>query len=122
MTTKELYAQIGGNYEEALSRLSMDSLVERFIIRFLDDESCSDLIAVWDRGDEDAAFKAAHTAKGVCANLALTDLCSLASQICEALRPGNSNLRAQTDVDALVDQFRELYASVVQKIRAFQAQ
>lgn len=122
MTPKELYAQIGGNYEEAISRLGTDDLVGYFILRFLDDGSCNDLVDAWEQGDEDAAFKAAHTAKGLCANLALTDLCSLATQICEALRPGNEALRAQTDVDALVGQLKELYASAIQKIRAFQAQ
>ena len=36
MTTQELYDQIGGNYTEALSRMSMDALVARFVVRFLD--------------------------------------------------------------------------------------
>lgn len=121
MTLKELYAQIGGNYDEAVSRLRMERLIDRFIVRFLDDHSCQELVAAWGAGDEDAAFKAAHTAKGVCANLSLTTLQDLASQICEALRPGNEALKAQTDVDALVAELDAAYATTVSGIEAYKA-
>ena len=122
MTVAELYAQIGGDYEEALSRLSMDMLVERFIVKLLDDTSCRDLCAAWEAGDEAAAFKAAHAAKGVYANLALADLTRLASAITEALREGNEDLRATTDVDALVGELSAKYAKVTAAIEAFAAQ
>lgn len=122
MTVKELYDQIGGNYDDALARMSIDSLVSRFIIRFLDDTSCNDLLIAWASGDENASFRAAHTAKGVCANLALTRLFNLTSQICEALRPENESLRAQTDIDALTDQLATDYADTVAAIEAFRDQ
>lgn len=119
MTLKELYAQIDGDYDEAISRLRMERLVERFILRFLDDHSCQELIDAWASGDEDASFKAAHTAKGVCANLSLTTLQDLSSQICEALRPGNEALRAQTDIDALIEELKAAYANAVSGIEEY---
>lgn len=119
MTLQDLYTQIGGNYQEVISRLRMDRLVERFVIRFLDDTSCKDLIEAWATRDEDATFKAAHTAKGVCANLAITSLYEPANQICEALRPGNEDLRRQTDIDALVRKLDEAYAKVVEAIETY---
>lgn len=121
MTTEELYERIGGDYADVMSRLQMDKLVARFVVRFVDDPSCADLIAAWDAGDEKAAFEAAHRAKGVCANLSLTDLARLTSGICEALRPGNEDLRATTDVDALVDELRQKYATAAEAIRSFAA-
>lgn len=122
MTVEELYAQIGGNYTEALSRMPSEAFVSRFIIRFLDDTSCKDLFAAWASGDDEVSFRAAHTAKGVCANLALTKLCDLSTQICEALRPGNESLRAQTDIDALVSQLSGAYASTVAAIETYRDQ
>lgn len=119
MTLQELYDQIGGNYAEAISRLRMEKLVSRFVIRFLDDTSCKDLFAAWEAGDEEAAFKAAHSAKGVCANLSLTRLCNLATEICEALRPGNEALKAQTDIDALVAELSDAYDLAVERICAY---
>ncbi len=119
MTVEELYAQIGGDYSEALKRLANDELIARFIVKFADDGSCSSLIAAWREGDETAAFEAAHMAKGVCANLSLTKLADLASTITEALRPGNEALRNSTDVDALVAELAEVHAHALEAIRAF---
>ena len=119
MTVQELYASIGGNYSEAIGRLRAERLISRFVVKFLDDAACSELIEAWGRGDEDATFKAAHTAKGVCANLSLTELADLSSQITEALRPGNESLRAQTDVDALVATFKDSYGNAVTLIKRF---
>lgn len=34
MDIKKFYEEIGGNYEEALSRLMNDSLIERFVLKF----------------------------------------------------------------------------------------
>ena len=119
MTVEELYAQIGGDYAAALGRLQSDALVGRFIVKYLDDKSVPGVIDAWKRGDETAAFESAHMAKGVCANLAITSLADLSSQITEALRPGNEGQRASTDVDALVAQLDAAYVGAVQAITAF---
>lgn len=119
MTLQELYDQIGGNYEEAISRLRMEKLVSRFVIRFLGDTSCKDLIDSWKSGDEEATFRAAHAAKGVTANLSLTRLCDFSTQICEALRPGNEALKEQTDIQALVDELSNAYDLTVDRITAY---
>ena len=119
MTLAELYDQMGGTYTEALARLSANSLIERFIVRFLDDNSIRNLLDAWSRGDDDACFKAAHSAKGVTGNLSLTHLCELCTQICEALRPGNEELRKATDLDALIAELSSSYARDVELIRAY---
>jgi HPt (histidine-containing phosphotransfer) domain-containing protein len=121
MTLRELYDQVGGSYDEALSRLQTEKLVGRFVVRFLDDPSCQNLFDTWERGDEKAAFEAAHAAKGVCANLSLTTLAATASAITEALRPGNESLRATTDVDSLVTELRGAYARTMELISSYAA-
>ena len=102
MTTEELYAQIDGSYKDVFARVRSDAFVARFIVMFLKDSSCTNLVQAWTAGDEKACFDAAHMAKGVCANVGLNKLSELTSEVCEALRPGNEALRATCDVDALV--------------------
>lgn len=122
MTVQELYERIGGDYAGALGRLFMDKLVAQFVVKFLDDTSCRDLFSAWEAHDEKAAFEAAHRAKGVCGNLSLTRLAELTTQICEALRPGNDELRASTDVDSLVNELKQQHAVAMAQISAFAAQ
>ncbi|MBO6137065.1 MAG: Hpt domain-containing protein [Lachnospiraceae bacterium] len=119
MTTKELYERIGADYDAALRRLPTDDLVAKFIVRFLDDTSCQRLIDVWEAKNEGEMFEAAHAAKGVCANLALTKLYENASIITDAYRPGKEELREKTDVDALMKQFKEDYENSVREINVF---
>ncbi|MBQ9043986.1 MAG: Hpt domain-containing protein [Eggerthellaceae bacterium] len=121
MTIEELYAAIGADYDDVRKRLPSDDLVARFVGRFAEDESCANLVAAWAAGDEQAAFEAAHTAKGVCANLGLSKLASLASDVTEALRPGNDELRATTDVAALVQQLASAHEATVAAINDYAA-
>lgn len=122
MTIEELYERIGGDYAEAISRLRMDKLISKFVIKFLDDSTCRDLVECWRSGDVEGAFHAAHSAKGVCMNLALPKLAVPADAITEALRPGNDELRASTDVDALVNELEQAYQEAVEGIDAYKAE
>lgn len=122
MNVEELYGAIGGDYGEALKRLPSADLVARFVVKFLDDSSCANIVSSWRAGDESATFEAAHMAKGVCANLSLTKLADLSSAICEALRPGNDALKAATDIDSLVDELEAMHKTATDAIAAFAAQ
>jgi HPt (histidine-containing phosphotransfer) domain-containing protein len=119
MTLQELYAAIDGSYDDAIARLGSDALIERILGKFLDDTTCPDVIEAWNNGDEAAAFEAAHAAKGVCMNLAFVRLGALASEITEALRPGNEALRASADVDALVSELAAEYELVRSNVSAY---
>ena len=39
MTLQECYAAMGGNYEDAIGRLRSERLVQKFVLKFLDDGS-----------------------------------------------------------------------------------
>ena len=39
MTLKDCYAAMGGNYEDAIGRLRSERLVQKFVLKFLDDGS-----------------------------------------------------------------------------------
>lgn len=87
MTIQEFYASISGNYNEACTRLINDSLVARFVQKFPTDPSMQKLRDAVVAGDIKASFRAVHTLKGVCGNLAFTQLYKAAWDLVEQLRP-----------------------------------
>lgn len=89
MTTKEFYEKIEGNYDEALSRMFKDDMIRRFACLFLEDTSMSELMEALDENNVEKAFRAAHTMKGTCNNLAFGRLAVSAVEITEMLRAGN---------------------------------
>ncbi|MGN1077660.1 MAG: Hpt domain-containing protein [Candidatus Gallimonas sp.] len=86
MGIEECYEKMGGNYEEVFGRLPSLSLVERFIAKFLEDDSFQTLCRQAECGNRAEAFLAAHTLKGVSGNLGFTALYESAAQLTEELR------------------------------------
>ena len=86
MNLQQFYMSVGGKYEDALKILPTDKLIEKFLLKFVQDPSFLQLCAAFEQGDAHRAFMAAHTLKGVCGNLALGNLYSASSGITEALR------------------------------------
>jgi len=115
MTVKECYELLGGSYEEAKGRLMSDRLVEKFMLKFPQDKTMSELEATLAAEDYEAAFRAAHTLKGVAANLAFSDLHTSASELTEAMR----NNKTAPDT-ALVQKVREDYAKIMDALTAYQ--
>ena len=87
MTIQECYQKLGGEFAQVEKRLPSVSLVRKFIIKFLDDDSYSKLCLAVQNGQREEAFRAAHTLKGVCGNLSLDKLYHSASELTELLRP-----------------------------------
>ncbi len=92
MNLIECYSALGGNYEDVLRRLTSERLVKKFAVRFLDDKSYGLLENSLSENNIDEAFRAAHTIKGVCANLGFDKLLHSSSEITEALREGNIDM------------------------------
>lgn len=113
MTLRECYTAMGGDYEEVISRLRRDTLVEKFVRKFPSDGSYELLCTSLRENNEEEAFRAAHTLKGVCQNLGLTRLLASSSQLTEALRH-----RQQADYDRLLQQVSADYQQTVQAIDA----
>lgn len=87
MDLNAFYAAIGGDYNDVKARLQSDELIEKFLFRFIDDPSYSELKSALSCGDIAAAFRAAHTLKGVAATLGLNRLSESSSGLTEELRP-----------------------------------
>ena len=86
MNISECYEKLGGNYAEVCTRLPGDKFIERMLGKFLNDESFSELCKEMEVGNREEAFRAAHTLKGVCANLSFTKLFDSSSRLTDELR------------------------------------
>ena len=74
MTMQECYEAIGGNYEAVLGRLHSEALIQRFTLKFLEDQSYLQLKQALENKNYEDAFRGAHTLKGVCQNLSFDRL------------------------------------------------
>ena len=74
MTMRECYEVIGGNYEAVLGRLHSEALIQRFTLKFLEDQSYLQLKQALENKNFEDAFRGAHTLKGVCQNLSFDRL------------------------------------------------
>ena len=117
MTLRECYAALGGDYDEVMSRLRSERLVQKFVLKFLNDGSYQLLRDALEAGDREEAFRAAHTIKGVCANLAFTGLLDSSERLTEALRDGRP---PEPGEERLLAKVVEDYERTCQTIRVFQ--
>ncbi|MGN0982853.1 MAG: Hpt domain-containing protein [Candidatus Limivicinus sp.] len=117
MTIQECYQRLDGNFANVETRLHSVGLITKFITKFLNDGSFSELCQAMQNGQREEAFRAAHTLKGVCANLGFTRLGASAGQLTELLRAESNGV---PEGAALV--FNEVnndYALTVNAIRAY---
>lgn len=114
MTIEECYKQLGGDYNNVLSRLSNDAIIRKFLVKFLSDGSCGNIFTNLESGNMGEAFRAAHTLKGICQNLGIDNLYRSAFEVTEALRGGSNNTneemldRLKADYEAAVETIKQL--------------
>lgn len=102
--------------EEVLGRLRMESRIYKYLGLFLKDPSFNELVTAFEQKDATTAFRAAHTMKGVAANLGLNNLMKTSSDLTEDLRPG-----AFTDKSSeLLKIMSKSYAVVTEGIQKLQ--
>lgn len=88
---RDFYRLTGSDSDEIINRFNGNpETVKRFVLKFPSDNSFSRLKAFLTVNDTQEAFRAAHTLKGICANLGFTRLYRLASDITELLRSEKS--------------------------------
>ena len=87
MNVQQVYAFLGGDYGAIFEALRSDALIARLLRLLSRDKSMPDLETALASGDPEAAFRAAHTLKGVALNLHLGPLAEKASALTEILRP-----------------------------------
>lgn len=105
MAVRECYDAIGGNYNEIMGRMMTEERVLKFLKMFLKDETIYTLDKEIANQNYEDAFRAAHTMKGLCQNMAFTWLHEPVEELTECLR-NSANL---ADVPKYLAQVKERY-------------
>ena len=113
MTLQNFYDSIGESLDDVLNRLHKEERITKYLGLFLQDPSFNDLEKAFGEKDAEKAFRAAHTLKGVAANLGFQKLYEASSALTEDLRPGAFTDSSETLFSNVLD----LYSSVIENIR-----
>ena len=116
MTLQECYAALDGDFAGVSGRLPSEKFIQKYVLKFLDDGSYELLLRSMEEENWEEAFRAAHTIKGVCQNLAFTHLAQSSSALTEALRSGMS-----PEAPGLLEKVKADYQRTVSAIQEFQA-
>lgn len=114
MNLKEFYDTIEGDYDEVLQRLMRPEMIQKFVKKFLEDESFSKLMTALEQDEQEEAFRAAHTLKGVCQTLGLGKLLKSSVIVTDALRNGRNDvtqemlLGLQNDYQNIVEAIQQI--------------
>lgn len=114
MTLKECYDRFGGDLQDVLGRLRTEKLVQKFVLKFVDDGSYKLLLDSMNGKNYEDAFRAAHTIKGMCQNLGFPKLLKSSSDLSEALRNGYT-----PEADGFFETVKNDYSETVSAIREF---
>ncbi len=121
MTLQELYAAIGGDYDQAVRVLRIEKLIDKHIRRLPTNGVVDGLLDAGGSMDPTELFEKSHAMKGVCANLGLVKLSAAASEISEEYRPGNQRQFSDEEIKAKLEAIRSDYTVIVEKIREYEA-
>lgn len=117
MQLKECYDVFGGSFESVKQRIPNEQIIKKFLNKFLSEESFSNLKSMLEKEEYEEAFRAAHSLKGVSANLGFDTLYSSSAEMTELLREYASS---PVDQEACIECFQrvsEHYEAIVTTIR-----
>ena len=117
MTIQECYQVLGGDYAQVEKRLPGIHLIRKFIAKFLDDGSYPELCRAMEQGQTEEVFRAAHTLKGVSANLGFDRLTASSGELTELLRGRTDGI--PTEAVPLLDIVRQDYELTADAIRTY---
>ena len=122
MTIQELYAKIGGDYDQAVRVMKKDKLIDKYV-RKLTASNVGEMLAQAGKTmDGTKLFESAHAMKGVCSNLGLVALANAADEITEEFRPGNARKLSDEQVREKLQAVIQRYEDTTRCIREYEAQ
>lgn len=114
MTLQECYLTFGGNYDEIIKRFRREQMVEKFMLKFLSDDSFALFQTSMGEGDFEEASRAVHTLKGVCQNLAFTELFEISKKVNDAFKAGDVDL-----AKSMYSDLSEAYYKVINAVEEY---
>ena len=120
MLLHECYACFGGDYESVRQRIPREELIEKFVKKFLTEPSYSDLCCTLQEENYTEAFRAAHSLKGVSANLGFRQLEQSASALTECLRNSEEKQIDKNEAEDLLGKVSADYKEVIDAILKYE--
>lgn len=116
---KQILVENGADVEGTLHRfMGNGALFLKFLVKFKDDQNFVLLRNSIEQKDYEEAFKAAHTLKGVSANLGLTPIYDSASKLTELLRgkaPSEVDVEKVTQEKAALEESYRLFIKIIEE-------
>lgn len=116
---KQKLVENGADVEGTLHRfMGNGALFLKFLVKFKDDQNFDLLRNSIEQKDYEEAFKAAHTLKGVSANLGLTPIYDAASKLTELLRgkaPSEVDVEQVTQEKAVLEEAYQLFIKIIEE-------
>ena len=120
MTIQELYAKIGGNYDQAVRIMKSERLIDKYVRKLKSSGVGEKLAEAGESMDAGKLFESAHAMKGVCSNLGLDGLAGAADEITEEFRPDNPRKLSDEAVKEKLRDIAERYRAAVEGIRQYE--
>ena len=120
MTIQELYAKIGGNYDQAVRIMKSERLIDKYVRKLKSSGVGEKLAEAGESMDAGKLFESAHAMKGVCSNLGLDGLAGAADEITEEFRPGNPRKLSDEAVKEKLRDIADRYRAAVEGIRQYE--
>ncbi len=112
MTVREFYEQLGQDYTQVLERMAgNETFVLQFLRQFCEDETYALLADAVACGVPEQIFAAAHTLKGVTANLGLKPLYEKTCVLVEITRKGSPD-GAGDAFAAITEAYEDIVAQI----------
>lgn len=111
MTLKEFYAKTNADYDAVIRRLINETLVLKYLNKFLKDGYFTQLQQAVQEQDYETAFRCAHTLKGLCLSLGFETMSKPVIALTEELREGRTE-----HTEMYTASIEPLYAEIIQWI------
>lgn len=119
MQLKECYEAFGGSYESVRERIPNDEMIAKFVLKFLSEPSYGNLCNAVESSNVEEAFRAAHSLKGICANLGFPVLGESSSVLTEYLRGKDAGQVDKGECAKLLEKVTEDYNTVITAIKTY---
>jgi len=106
MEAREVYLELGEDYEEVKGRLVTDERITKYLKKFAEGGSIADIHGFLADENYEEAFRLVHTAKGMAMNMGLAKLTGVTSDLCEELRGG----KPDKPIDDMITKVEEEFA------------
>lgn len=114
---KERLIDYGFEIDKTLERfMGNEDLYEKFLKRFLEDESMENFKMYYEEEDMDKAFFSAHTLKGVAANLGITPILIPLEPLVEKLRAGESGEEVKEYFEKLKEEYEKVKVIIEEEL------